>query len=260
MKLALITGASSGIGAATAREMARMGYRVVLVARSRERLEEVAGSIGEHAHVEACDASDGDAVLALANRVRHTHGVPDVIVHSAGAGGWKRIEETSPAEAREMMAAPYFSAFNVTHAFMADMLRRRSGTIVHVGSPASYVAWPSSVAYAAGRTALRGLHEALAADLAGTGVKSCHVVFGRVDSPYSETNENVAARMPGLARVVPTITTEDCARVIGRVVRRPRDTVMYPVHLRVAHGLFRVLPGVTRKLFRKTGYVPPEGP
>jgi len=159
-----------------------------------------------------------------------------------------------------MMAAPYFSAFNVTHAFMADMLRRRSGTIVHVGSPASYVAWPSSVAYAAGRTALRGLHEALAADLAGTGVKSCHVVFGRVDSPYSETNENVAARMPGLARVVPTITTEDCARVIGRVVRRPRDTVMYPVHLRVAHGLFRVLPGVTRKLFRKTGYVPPEGP
>ncbi len=86
------------------------------------------------------------------------------------------------------------------------------------------------------------------------------MVFGRVDTPYSATNVNVEARMPGLARIVPTITTDDCARVIGRVVRRPRDTVMYPVQLRVAHGLFRVLPGVTRKLFRKTGYAPPDGP
>jgi short-subunit dehydrogenase len=257
MKLALITGASSGIGAATAREMARLGYRVILVARSREKLEEVAASIGDAAAVEACDASDGDAVLALANRVRSMHGVPDVIVNSAGAGAWKRIEETTPAEAREMMAAPYFSAFNVTHAFMRDMLARKSGTIVHVGSPASYVAWPSSVGYAAGRGALRGLHEALSADLAGTGVKSCHVVFGRVDSPYFATNVNVEDRMPGLARIVPRVKPDDCARVIARVVRRPRDTTMYPAPLRITYGLFKLFPGVTRRLLRRTGYTPP---
>lgn len=259
MKLALITGASSGIGAATAREMARLGYRVVLVARSRERLEHIAESIGEAASVEACDASDGDCVLALANRVRSTQGVPDVIVNSAGAGAWKRIEETSPDEAKEMMAAPYFSAFNVTHAFMRGMLARRSGVIVHVGSPASFAAWPSSVGYAAGRGALRGLHEALTADLAGSGVRSCHVIFGRVDSPYFDTNANTADRMPGLARLVPTITPEECARVIARVVRRPKDTTLHPANLRFTYGLFRVIPGVMRRLLRKSGYAPENG-
>ena len=80
-KLALITGASSGIGAATAKYLASQGYRVVLVGRRREALEAVAADIGVAAFVEPCDASDGDAVLAMARRVRDAHGVPDVIIN-----------------------------------------------------------------------------------------------------------------------------------------------------------------------------------
>jgi NAD(P)-dependent dehydrogenase (short-subunit alcohol dehydrogenase family) len=97
-KLALITGASSGIGAATARLLAAEGYRVVLIGRRREALDAVAADIGVAAVVEPCDASDGDAMLAMAERVRSEHGVPDVIVNSAGAGKWKRIEHTPPPE------------------------------------------------------------------------------------------------------------------------------------------------------------------
>ena len=86
MKLSIVTGASSGIGAAAARQLAADGYRVVLVARNRSKLEEVAAEIGNNALIEACDASDGNAVLAIAERVCRDHGVPDVIVNSAGAG------------------------------------------------------------------------------------------------------------------------------------------------------------------------------
>ena len=149
MKLALITGASSGIGADAARHLAKAGYRVILVARRRPELERVAQDIGENAVVEPCDAASGEQVLALADRVLRERGVPDVIVNAAGAGMWKFIEDTTPAEAVSMMNAPYFAAFNITHAFMTSMLERGSGTVIHINSPAAYFPWPSTVGYTA---------------------------------------------------------------------------------------------------------------
>ena len=145
---------------------------MVLTARNRERLEEVAQSIGDRAVVEACDAADGDAILSLAERVRRDCGTPDIVVNAAGAGQWKRIEDTPPSEAADMMRAPYFAAFNLTHAFMAAMLERGAGVFIHVGSPVSIFTWPSCTGYAEARWALRGMHEALCDDLHGTGVHS----------------------------------------------------------------------------------------
>lgn len=144
-RLAVITGASSGIGAEAARELARRGLRVILVARDSERLAEVASGIGPLAICEPCDASSGSAVQGLTSRLRSTAGVPDVIVNCAGAGRWLRIEETSPEEAAAMMAAPYLAAFNMTQAFMNDMLRRGSGTLLYINSPACFFPWPASV-------------------------------------------------------------------------------------------------------------------
>ena len=253
MKLALITGASSGIGAATARLLAASGYRVVLVARGREALERMAGEIGEAAVAAPCDAGDGDAVLELAARVKREHGVPDVIVNSAGAGQWKLIEDTSPDEAAAMMSAPYFAAFNMTHAFMAEMLSRGSGVIIQVGSPASLMTWPHSVGYAAARWALRGMHEALCDDLAGTGVHSCHVVFGKVSSAYFQRNPESEEKIPGIGGMIPTSTPQACARVIEKAIRRPRRMVLYPWLLWVFHWTYTLLPWPTRWLVRRTG-------
>ena len=81
MDIAVIAGASSGIGAATARQLALGGYKVILVARNRDALEKVAGKIGPLAIVEPCDATDGDAVLDLASRILRDHGVPNVLVN-----------------------------------------------------------------------------------------------------------------------------------------------------------------------------------
>ncbi len=253
MKLALVTGASSGIGAATARALAAQGYRVVLTARRREALEAVAGQLGDAAVVEPCDAGDGDAVLKMAARVRREHGAPDVIVNSAGAGQWKRIEDTSPDEAQGMMAAPYFAAFNVTHAFMADMLARGAGVVIHVGSPVSIMTWPHCPGYAAARWALRGLHEALCDDLAGTGVHSCHVVFGKVSTGYFDANPDSEDKIPGIGSLIRTSTPEQCARVILRTIARPRRQVLYPLMLRVFAWVYALLPWPTRWLVRRTG-------
>jgi short-subunit dehydrogenase len=253
MKLSVITGASSGIGAATARRMAADGYKVVLLARGRSKLDEVAAEIGNNAVVEVCDASDGDAVLAIAERVRDDFGVPDVIVNCAGAGQWKLIEDTPPAEGMAMMQAPYFAAFNLTHAFMRDMLGRNRGVIIHVGAAVSIFTFPSCTGYAAARWALRGLHESLCEDLHGTGVRSCHVVFGKVSSPYFDHNPGVEEKIPGIARTVRTISPEECAKVIATAAKRPQRQVVYPLMLRMFVWSYALLPWVTRWLLRTTG-------
>ena len=253
MKIALVTGASSGIGADAARHLAANGYRVLLVARGPKALQAVAEGIGADAAAEACDASDGDAVLALAERVRQQHGVPDVVVNCAGAGQWKRIEDTPPSEALEMIKAPYLAAFNMTHAFMADMLARGSGVLIHVNSPACIATWPASVGYSAARCALRGLHASVSQDLAGTGVKSCHLVLGRVDSPYFDHNPGVAENMPGMARLMRTLSTDECGRLIARLAGDPKFEVMCPFMLRVNAWLYRLAPGLVHGLLRVTG-------
>src|SRR4051794_27415115 len=107
-KIALITGASSGIGAATARALGDAGARVLLLARRAAELERVAGSIGSGvATTYPVDLSHASAVAEVAERINGTVGPPDIIVNNAGAGQWKFVDETSPQEAVEMMAVPY---------------------------------------------------------------------------------------------------------------------------------------------------------
>jgi NADP-dependent 3-hydroxy acid dehydrogenase YdfG len=250
MKLVLITGASSGVGAATAREFINNGARVVLLARSVDMVNALAEELGDNAIAAPSDAANADQVSSLATSVIAEHGVPDVIIHCAGAGQWKRIEETSPAEAVTMMEAPYFAAFNVTHAFMPAMLKRRSGVIISVNSPACIVPWPSSVGYAAARCALYGFHNALSQDLPGTGVRACHVVFGKIDSEYFDNNPGVLEHMPGLTRIVPTLTSQKCAKILTGLAARPRHSAIYPLILRFFCGFGIIFPGITRWMLR----------
>jgi short-subunit dehydrogenase len=152
-----------------------------------------------------------------------------------------------------MMQAPYLAAFNVTHAFMRDMLARGSGVLIHVNSPASIFPWPSCVGYAAARWALRGLHMSLRQDLAGTGVTSCHVVFGRIDSAYFDHNPGVTEKIPWISRTIRTLSTDECGRVIADLAEKPRPELLYPLMLRVYGWTFRLTPGLVLWLLRVTG-------
>jgi NADP-dependent 3-hydroxy acid dehydrogenase YdfG len=190
----------------------------------------------------------------MAERARRDHGIPNVIVNSAGAGKWKRIEHTSPNEAVSMMGAPYLAAFNTTHAFMDGMLERNSGVIIHISSPVSLFTWPSSVGYAASRWAMRGMHQALCDDLYRTGVRSCHLVFGKVSSEYFENNPGAEERIPKIAMTVRTLTPGDCAEIIANVARRPRRESIYPLMMRFYYWTNLVFPWMVRKLLRFTGH------
>lgn len=156
-KLVLVTGASSGIGEATARSLAALGARPILVARSADRLkaivEQIKAQVG-NAHAITADLARPEDVSRMADQVRHEAGVPDVLINNAGAGRWLSVLETTPQEARSMIELPYLAAFYTTRAFLPAMMARRSGHIVKCGPRCSVCCsqWkPSHPAWALAR-------------------------------------------------------------------------------------------------------------
>lgn len=256
MKLVVVTGASSGIGRATAVRFAKAGWRVIAMARTRSALEELHKEAGDNVVVTAVDAADGDACAAACANVVAEFGVPDVVVNSAGLGSWKYLEETTPKELAQMMGAPFFAAAHVTGAFLSGMIARGSGRILHMGSPASYQPWPGSTAYATSRWALRGLHESLRADLGGTGVTSTHVVFGEVTSAYFDNNPGSHEHIPRVARLIPLSTPEQCADVLFQTATStsaPPAAIIKPFMLWVFLAVQWIWPGVVRASVVETG-------
>ena len=255
-RIAAVSGASSGIGAATARELAAKGVRIALLARTQASLEKVARSIeeaGGYARAYAVDLADGDATATAATQIKRELGLPDIVINSAGAGRWLDIEETTPDEAIRMMAAPYFAAFNLTRAFIPEMLARGSGCIVSVNSPAAYVPWPGATGYAAARWALRGLTQALRADLAGSGVGVMEVLAGETESPYWEHNPGARERLPRISRFLGRVTPEQVARAIVNGIERDRNSVIIPFLVRVAITLHELWPWPVQQIVVASG-------
>jgi NADP-dependent 3-hydroxy acid dehydrogenase YdfG len=248
MPLALVTGASSGVGRATAIALRARGWEVIAVARRESELAALAQDCG--AETLALNAADPEAVDRLAATLKDR--CPDVIVNAAGAGRWHRLEDTSPAEARAMMDAPFFAAFLVTRAFLPPMLKRGAGQIIHVNSPAAYQPWPHSALYAASRGALRSIHEALRQDLAGSGVISSHITFGKVSSDYFAANPGTEERLPRIAKTFRTLSPEACATLILRLIDRPRAEAVHPPLMAFYLKVWRIWPGLVRWLIRIT--------
>jgi uncharacterized protein len=255
--VALITGASTGIGAAIAADLARRGAHVLLVARGADALEERVADIrsrGGRADSFPADVGDPEQVAALGAAVRERVGVPDIVVNNAGAGRWLYLDETEPAELATMTAVPYTAALLVTREFLPDMLRRRSGWIVTINSPVSRMTWPGATGYAGARWALRGLTAALRQDLRGTGVGISEVVPGKVQSDYFANNPGAEERIPKIDALLPAQTPEQVARAVALAVTRERREVLLPWPLRVADLAARFTPRLLEKIVAVTGH------
>ena len=260
--LVLITGASGGIGAATARAMAAAGAKVVLLARTQSKLDALAEDIrgaGGEAFVYPCDLSDANAVSATAARIKAEVGVPDVLVNNAGAGRWLAVEETEPEEAVAMMSTPYFAAFFTTRAFIDDMVRRGSGRLANVNSPMAYLVIPGATGYAACRCALRGFNDSLRSELRGTGVGVTHLVFGEVTSDYFENNPGSHERIPSIARMIPVLSPEKTAQYIVRAIAADKDEIVRPLMMKLILIFTRLMPRTSAWLNAKTGWQRPKG-
>jgi short-subunit dehydrogenase len=254
--LVLVTGASSGIGEATAKRYAASGAQVLLLARDPDRLKGVAQAIrraGGTASAFPVDLADAKAVGEVAARIGHEAGTPDILINNAGAGRWLPLLDTSPDEARSMIEVPYLAAFNLTRAFLPPMLARRSGAIACITSPASYLAWSNACAYIAARQALKGFTEGLRAELRGTGVSVTLVVLGIVESPYWEHNPGSREHMPKTnPMLMPTLSPEEAADAIVQGIEKRSRLVVKPAIFRALFVLNALAPRLVARQLRRT--------
>jgi short-subunit dehydrogenase len=255
-KRVLITGASSGIGEAAAKRYGASGAHVLLLARNAERLDDVAETIrraGGSAAPYPVDLSDASAIAETGARIEREVGTPDILINNAGAGRWLPLVETMAEEALQMIEVPYLAAFNLTRAFLPEMIARRSGAIACITSPASYLVWPNASAYIAARHALLGFTEALRAEVKGTGIGVTLVVLGTVETPYWEHNpgsrEHVPKSNPILA---PILSPEEAAEAIFRSVEGRKRRVVKPVALRALFQLNAFAPGLVARQLRRS--------
>jgi uncharacterized protein len=256
-KLVLVTGASSGIGEATAKRYGASGAHVLLLARSASKLEAVAEEIrkaGGTATAFPVDLAKPAAMSDVAALITREIGTPDILINNAGTGRWLPLVETSAEDARAAIEVPYLAAFDLTRAFLPAMIARGRGGIVFITSVASYLAWPNASAYIAARRAVAGLAEALQSELRRTAVFVTLVVFGNVTGTgYWEHNPGSLDYLPETTNptLIPNLTPEEAAAAIMDGAERKASFVVKPPIFRALFLLNAVAPGLVASQFRR---------
>jgi short-subunit dehydrogenase len=248
--VALVTGASSGIGAEFAKQFSDRGYELVLVARRAERLDQLASELPGPAHVIACDlACDADS---LPGKVAELGLQVDVLVNNAGFGTHGRFSEIDPARDAELVRLNCEAVVTLTHAFLPGMLERGRGGVITVASTAGMQPIPYEATYSASKAFARTFSDALNTELRGTGVRALCVNPGPVPTEWQQVAGYDADYLPP---VPGKISAAQVASESLRAFERGRRTIIpgfvirwymrinkpapLPVKLRVVERMYR---------------------
>lgn len=220
-KLALVTGASSGIGAATAKALAKAGFEVILGARRRDRLEKVAAEItaeGGAARVVTLDVTKQEDVDELAAEIDRI----DVVVNNAGgAWGMESVAEALDEKWRWMYETNVLGTLRVTRALL-PALRAAEGIVITVGSIAGRQVYVGGAGYNAAKHAERALVEVLRQEVAADGVRVTEIDPGRVHTDFSLVRfDGDATKADAVYAGVKSLTAEDIAAIITFAATRP---------------------------------------
>lgn len=185
--VALVSGASGGIGESICRRLADNGYLVVGTARSQERLQALANALGNRFQPLLLDVTDAAAVEAVAGALAADFGNPSVLVNNAGhdVGGRRMFEQGSAEQWCDIVETNVQGMIRLTHALIHGMLERGSGHIVNMGSIAGLKPYATGSAYVTSKFAVHGFSETLRLDYAGRGIRVTEIMPGLVRTGFA---------------------------------------------------------------------------
>jgi NADP-dependent 3-hydroxy acid dehydrogenase YdfG len=230
-RVAVITGASSGIGEATARALAADGHRLALLARRVDRIEALADEFGEGAIAIEADVTDRDSLVAAAQRVQGKFGGADILVNNAGVMLLAPFTSDQRAEPRRMVETNLLGAMTATEVFL-DQLRTGGGDLINLSSVAGRTARPGNAVYAATKWGMNGWSESLRQELQPD-VRVIVIEPGAVATElvdhitHGETKQGVEQFYEATA-----ITADDVAQIIAFAVSRPRSVSLNEILVR----------------------------
>jgi uncharacterized protein len=225
--VALVTGASSGIGAALAREAAKDGHDVVLVARRREPMEALAAELktaGAEVTVVAADLAKAGAADALMKTVDERGLVVDTLINNAGLGDMGRFDQSDPEKISAMLQVNVVALTELTRLLLPKMVARRRGRIMLVASTAAFQPGPGMAVYYATKSYVLSLGRALAYELRDTGVTATTLCPGPTATEFAKV-----ARMEGSALFegpMPTMTAAEVARLGYQAMKAGRREII----------------------------------
>jgi uncharacterized protein len=248
---ALITGASSGIGEEFAKQLAGRGYDLILVARRKDRLEQLAAQLSTTAHVIDCDL--GSEAAKLPDKVAKLGIDVDLLVNNAGFGLRGHFTDLSPEREAEMVRVNCEAVVILTHAFVPSMIERGRGGVITVASTAGMQPLPYETTYAASKAFAISFMEALSMELGDTGVKTLVVNPGPVKTEWQAVagyDENTRL-MPGM------ITAQQCVTDSLHAYDRGRRSVipgrLFPWVMRATIAPKPIKLRVTERIYRPDG-------
>jgi short-subunit dehydrogenase len=231
----VITGASSGIGEALAREYARRGARIGLIARREARLRELAASLDAPCVVHGADVRDAAALREAARTFCKRFGGVDVVIANAGvsAGTLTDRSEDHPVF-QEILDINVVGLFNTFQPFLQSMRAQGTGTLVGIASVAGFRGLPGASAYSASKAAAITYLESLRVELRGSGVRVVNINPGYIDTPMTRGNPYP---MPFM------LPPDEAARRMVRAIERGARSVVIPWQMGVVGAVLRALPG-----------------
>jgi NADP-dependent 3-hydroxy acid dehydrogenase YdfG len=233
-RVAVVTGASSGIGEATAHALAADGYRVALLARRLDRITALAEDLGNGAIAIQADVTDRDRIVAAAERVRQELGGADVLVNNAGIMLLGPFDSHQRDDYRQMIEVNLLGAITTTEVFL-DQLKDGGGDIINISSVAGRTARAGNGVYAATKWGLNGWSESLRRELLPD-VRVTLIEPGAVatELPTHITHEATRQGVEQLYSQV-TVTAQDIAEVVAFAVNRPKHLAINEILLRPAN-------------------------
>ena len=223
-RVVFITGASSGIGRATAIEFARAGARVVLAARSEDKLRDLAQEIGPDRTLaivmDVTNSADRERALAM---TRERFGPVDVLLNNAGWASFASVQIQPLEHVDQILQLNFLAPIAMIQSALPDMLARRSGQIINISSVVGHQAMPRMTVYSATKSALNALTTGLRMELRGTGIDVLLVAPGSTNTPFFTTAASVDVKAVRLGET--QYSPERVARAIVRSSRRRRREV-----------------------------------
>ncbi len=229
----LITGATSGIGAACARAFAAQGARLILVGRREERLQAFRQALvdehGKPVYTHALDVRDRAAVEVLRDTLSDADRMPEVLVNNAGkALGLDPLHAGDPDDWDEMIDTNLKGLLYVSRAFMPEMVRRNRGHVINIGSTAGRWSYPGGNVYAATKFGVRALSEGMNMDLVGTRVRVSSVDPGLVETEFSKVRfHGDDARAAKVYEGYTPLTPDDVADAVVYVANAPEHVDIF---------------------------------
>lgn len=252
-KVVVVTGASSGIGRQAGMDFAKRGAKIALVARSREKVTEIAGSIKQAYDTEAlpilCDVSDKKQVLEMSSYVLGTFSHVDILVNNAGFAVFGSVADLTVEEMEQQMATNFLGTVYCTKAFLPSMMSRRSGHIVNVASVAGSIGIPGIATYCASKFAMLGFSQGLHHELKGSGVGVTVVSPITVKTNFFDH--------PSFKKHIPTYTpaglsAERVSKAVLRAANSRRLEIIVPFYVRGAVWFTQTFPYIINPILGYT--------